>query len=90
MLSSGVVALIMSAVYMIGFKNYMGGITGGVTSGTQTSSELSKILVELGLTFNAQSYILLGISLFLQYYVLYLSLQFLLFTLKMFKVLKLL
>jgi len=64
MLSSGVVALIMSAVYMIGFKNYMGGITGGVTSGTQTSSELSKILVELGLTFNAQSYILLGISLF--------------------------
>ncbi|MGB9843825.1 MAG: ABC transporter permease [Caldisericia bacterium] len=64
MLSSGVVALLMSVVYMIGMRNYMSGITGGITSGTQVTSDISKILVELGLTFNAQSYILLGISLF--------------------------
>lgn len=64
MLSSGVVALLMSVVYMIGMRNYMSGITGGITSGTHVTSDISKILVELGLTFNAQSYILLGISLF--------------------------
>lgn len=64
MLSSGVVALIMSVVYLIGMKNYMSGITGGITSGTQITNETSKILVELGLTFNAQSYIFLGITLF--------------------------
>lgn len=64
MLSSGVVALLMSVVYMIGMRNYMSGITGGITSGTQVSSEISKILVELGLTFSAKSYIFLGASLF--------------------------
>jgi len=64
MLSSGVVALLMSVVYIIGMRNYMSGITGGITSGTHVTSDISKILVELGLTFNAQSYILLGISLF--------------------------
>jgi ABC-2 type transport system permease protein len=64
MLSSGVVALLMSVVYMIGMRNYMSGITGGITSGTQVTSEISKILVELGLTFSAKSYIFLGVSLF--------------------------
>lgn len=65
MLSSGVVALLMSVVYLIGMRNYMGSITGGVSTQLGTSSEVSKILVQLGLVFNYQSYILLGISLFL-------------------------
>lgn len=64
MLSSGVVALIMSFVYLIGMRNYMSGITGRISSGTQITSEISKVLTQLGLTFNTTSYILLGICLF--------------------------
>jgi ABC-2 type transport system permease protein len=61
MLSSGIVALIISVFYLFGMKNYMGGISGGAIGGGQYAGVLSKV----GLTFTAQSYILLGISTFL-------------------------
>ncbi|MDI6861056.1 MAG: ABC transporter permease [Caldisericia bacterium] len=63
MLSSGVIALIMSAIYIIGMRSYLTGITGSrfFTSSTQ---DISKILSDLGLTFNTTTYIVLGISLF--------------------------
>jgi ABC-2 type transport system permease protein len=63
MLSSGVVALIMSFVYIIGMRNYLSGVSFGAFGGA--TQEISKILNELGLTFNATTYALLGISLFL-------------------------
>jgi ABC-2 type transport system permease protein len=63
MLSSGVVALIMSFVYIIGMRNYLSGVSFGAFGGA--TQDISKILNELGLTFNATTYALLGISLFL-------------------------
>ncbi|MCX8095676.1 MAG: ABC transporter permease [Caldisericia bacterium] len=64
MLSSGVIALIMSIVYMVGMRNYLSGImsSSGISQGMQS---MSKVLSELGLTFNTTTYIILGISLFL-------------------------
>ncbi len=61
MLSSGIVTLIISVLYLFGMKNYMGGISGGEIGSTQYSGVLQK----LGLTFTSQSFILLGISTFL-------------------------
>lgn len=63
MLSSGVVALIMSLVYIVGMRNYLSRITSRISTGT--TQNLSKILNELGLTFNPTTLTLLGISLFL-------------------------
>jgi ABC-2 type transport system permease protein len=63
MLSSGVVALIMSFVYIIGMRNYLSGVSFGAFGGA--TQDIPKILNELGLTFNATTYALLGISLFL-------------------------
>jgi len=61
MLSSGIVALILSALYLLGMKNYMGGISGGEIGGSQYAG----VLASVGLTFTKQSYVLLGLSTFL-------------------------
>ncbi len=64
MLSSGVIALIMSLVYMIGMRNYLTGVTEGRIA-IGIGQDISKILSDLGLTLNTTTYIILGISLFL-------------------------
>ena len=60
MLAAGISALVYAVVYMIGFQNYMGAVTGeeGSAEGLKTAIE------QLGLTMGAGDYVLLGISLF--------------------------
>lgn len=61
MLAAGLVALIMAAVYMYGYKNYMDGIMG---NSDNLSSSISQAAQSLGFVFTTKSYILLGTSLF--------------------------
>ncbi len=62
MLSAGLVALIISAVYMYGFTGYMQGITGGQMSINNPQASLA--LKELGLNFTRFHLVMLGTSLF--------------------------
>jgi len=59
MVGSAVIALIMAAVYMIGFSYYMSSIAPGA-GGAETT-----VVRELGLVMTPVSYLLLGASLFL-------------------------
>jgi ABC-2 type transport system permease protein len=59
MLGAGFVAMIISAIYMIGMRNYLQGISGGATSATT-----SAVLKQLGLTLTPYSYVFLGLSIF--------------------------
>jgi ABC-2 type transport system permease protein len=60
MLSSGLVGLISAAIYMVGFRRFMGGFYGDMPG----SSQMSGVIQKLGLSLNTNSYIILGISLF--------------------------
>jgi ABC-2 type transport system permease protein len=60
MLAAGLVGLLSAAIYMIGFKSYMGGMMGDV----KVSADLNNIVQKLGLVLNTNGYLLLGISLF--------------------------
>jgi len=60
MLSAGLVGLISAVIYMIGFRRFMGGFYTDLPS----SSQMSGVIQKLGLSFNTNSYIILGISLF--------------------------
>jgi ABC-2 type transport system permease protein len=61
MLGAGFVAMIISAVYMIGMRNYIQGISGGAATSSATTSA---VLKQLGLTLSPSSFILLGLSIF--------------------------
>ncbi len=61
MLAAGIVAMIASIVYLVGFQSYMQGITGGAS----TSNLQPEIAQALGLTFSTLDYLTLGISLFM-------------------------
>jgi ABC-2 type transport system permease protein len=61
MISSGLVGLISAGIYMIGFRNYMGGFMGNISTSEQTNA----IIQKLGLQFTPEGYTLLGLSLFL-------------------------
>lgn len=61
MLSAGLVGLLSAAIYMLGFKSFMG----GMTSDIQGSAQLFETMKQLGLTYSTSGYVLLGISLFL-------------------------
>ena len=61
MLAAAVIAAMQAAVYMIGAKYMMSSITGAASS----SSEYSEILKNLGVTLNAQQYVLVGLQMFL-------------------------
>lgn len=61
MVAAGLIALIMAAVYIYGYKNYMDGISAGALN---TTDSIKQIAQNLGLVFNTQGYILLGTSLF--------------------------
>lgn len=62
MLAAGIVAMVASVVYLVGFQSYMQGITGGAMSSTSLQPEIAETL---GLTFSAFDYATLGISLFM-------------------------
>jgi ABC-2 type transport system permease protein len=61
MLSAGLVGLISAAIYMIGFKSFMGGLNSDIQSSAQTL----EIMKTLGLTYSTTGYVLLGIALFI-------------------------
>lgn len=61
MLGAGFVAMIISAIYMIGMRNYIQGISGGATSASATTSAALK---QLGMTLTSYSYVFLGLSIF--------------------------
>jgi ABC-2 type transport system permease protein len=62
MLSAGVVALIISVVYLFAMNSYMSGVTGG-NIGIANSS-VSAVLKQLGMNFTPLTYSLLGLSIF--------------------------
>ncbi len=64
MLAAGLVGLISAIIYMVGFRYYMGGFMGDVSEAAAASG-LTAVIQKLGLAFTANSYIILGISLFL-------------------------
>jgi ABC-2 type transport system permease protein len=62
MLSAGVVALIISVVYLFAMNNYMSGVTGGNIG--LGNNNVSLVLKELGMNFTPLTYSLLGLSIF--------------------------
>jgi len=60
MLAAGLVGLLSAAIYMIGMKSFMGGMTGGISAG----ASMSGVIKQLGLTLTGKGYVLLGIALF--------------------------
>jgi len=60
MLASGIVGLVSAGIYMVGFRFYMGGFMGNISN-----AQVNEVVQKLNLRFTADSYILLGISLFL-------------------------
>ncbi|CAN5121988.1 ABC transporter permease [soil metagenome] len=61
MLAAGIVAMVASIVYLVGFQSYMQGITGGASLGNLQP----EIAQALGLTFSTLDYLTLGVSLFM-------------------------
>ena len=60
MLSAGIVGLVSAAIYMIGFKSYMGGFMGDI----RAASSIQSVIRQLGLALTTNGYLVLGISLF--------------------------
>ncbi len=61
MLSAGLVGLISAAIYMVGFKSFMGGLSSDV----QSSAQAAGIMKALGLTYSTTGYVILGLALFI-------------------------
>lgn len=61
--SAGLVAVLFSGVYMIGFNYYINGLSGNAFS-SASGQEIIQIMNSLGVSFGVGSYVLLGISLF--------------------------
>ncbi len=61
MLAAGIVGLLSAAIYMIGMKSYLGGMTGGAMGSTGPAGA---VIRELGLSMTTNGYLLLGVSLF--------------------------
>jgi len=60
MAGAGIIALVASVVYIIGFRSYINGASGGA----EATNQVKEVIQNLGLTFTPESYVLLGISLF--------------------------
>lgn len=60
MLAAGIVGLLSAGIYMLGYRSFMGGMTGDMQSGAGQS-----VAAKLGLTLSGNSLVVLGISLFL-------------------------
>lgn len=63
MVGAGVVALFSAAIYILGFRNYMDGLSGGALS--SSADGISGAINQLGLVINPLGYLVLGGSLFL-------------------------
>lgn len=61
MFASGLIGLVSAGIYMVGFRFYMSGFMGNISNGGQVSDVIEK----LNLRFTPNTYIFLGISLFL-------------------------
>jgi ABC-2 type transport system permease protein len=67
MLAAGLVALATAAVYMAGMRSYMDGVTRGFAgegASAQAAAASRAVMEQLGLTFSANDYVMLGLSLF--------------------------
>lgn len=62
MVAAALVALVSAAVYIIGVRNYMAGVTG--MDAISTGGVSPQVLEQLGLALGAGDYVLLGLSLF--------------------------
>jgi len=60
MLAAGLAGLLSAAIYMVGFRSYMGGVMGGIGN----APGVSQVVQKLGLSFDAKAFVILGISLF--------------------------
>jgi ABC-2 type transport system permease protein len=60
MLAAGLVGLISAVIYMFGFRFYMSGFTGDL----RAAADVTSVIQKLGLAFNANAFLILGISLF--------------------------
>ncbi len=63
MVGAGIVSLLMAAVYMVGMRSYMGGLTGQAL--VADSQGVRAVAETLGLVFTPTGYLLLGTILFL-------------------------
>lgn len=61
MLAAGIVGLLSAAIYMLGYRSFMGGITGSIPADASAQS----IVAQLGLSMSGISLVVLGASLFL-------------------------
>jgi ABC-2 type transport system permease protein len=61
MLAAGIVGLLSAVIYMLGYKSFMGGLTGDIPVNAGAQSVATK----LGLTLTGSGLIVLGIALFL-------------------------
>jgi len=61
MLASGLVGLISAAIYMLGYRSFIGGISGGAAVG----AGVRQIVDKLGLSLSGNGLLVLGASLFL-------------------------
>lgn len=64
MLASGIIALLSSMVYLIGFRQYINGVSGGSLGGSAGES-VRQTVEQLGLALTTSNYLLLGLSLFM-------------------------
>jgi len=67
MVAAGLVALASAAVYMAGMRSYMSGIEkglGGEGASARAAAASEAVMRQLGLTFGATDYMMLGLSLF--------------------------
>jgi len=60
MLAAGLAGLLSAAIYMVGFRSYMGGVMGGIAD----APGVSQVVQKLGLAFDAKAFVILGVSLF--------------------------
>ncbi len=60
MLAAGLAGLLSAAIYMVGFRSYMGGVMGGIAN----APGVSQVVQKLGLALDAKALVVLGVSLF--------------------------
>ncbi len=60
MLAAGLAGLLSAAIYMVGFRSYMGGVMGDLAA----APGVSQVVRKLGLAFDAKAFLILGVSLF--------------------------
>lgn len=65
MLSAGLVSLISSVVYMIGFATSMGSVTGSTQDITSSAIPITYSMISLGLILSPLDYVLIGLDIFL-------------------------